>query len=283
MVSTPNKFTENNPIPPCPYMTVKNTSARKWLCLFTEVLDVKKKTAVRRVGADKSKRKEIISCSMLWSSITKRIGHTKINERVNKYIYNWNLQHPQVVQSPMANYWLKVSIDGHSEPQLVPNFLLKVSVRELHNSMVIPLEEGVLKEARYTDNNIIISDSTLRSIIPPHIKNMYARYKVICSCEFCISAKIIHSELLSCSDSYLKNLNNPSKNPQKRRSIEKDNHLFDTYKNSAMPNGHHVYQKAYAMDMDTMCAYPPYQHEFPHWKCVLRCYSNLPWIYLPGQ
>ena len=33
----------------------------------------------------------------------------------------------------------------------------------------------------------------------------------------------------------------------------------------------------------TMCAYPPHQHALPHWKCVLRCCSNLTNIDLPDQ
>ena len=78
-------------------------------------MDVKK-SDVRRVGASKLKHEAIIAGSMLWSSIPKNKGHTKINEQGNKYIYNWILQHPQVVKSKIANDCLKVSIDGHSEP-----------------------------------------------------------------------------------------------------------------------------------------------------------------------
>ena len=47
-------------------MIVKKNSARKSLRIFTEVLEVKKRTAVRRSDDDKSKRKEIRSGSMLW-------------------------------------------------------------------------------------------------------------------------------------------------------------------------------------------------------------------------
>ena len=82
---------------------------------------------------------------MLLSSIPNRKGHKKINAQVKKYLYNWILQHPQVVQSPIYIGCLKVSIDGHSEPQLFPKHLLQVSVRELCNSTVIPPEEGGLK------------------------------------------------------------------------------------------------------------------------------------------
>ena len=62
----------------------------------------------------------------------------KTNERVKKYLYNWILQHPQVVQSPIANDYLEVSIDSHYGPHVVLKLLLQVSVRELHNSMVRP-------------------------------------------------------------------------------------------------------------------------------------------------
>ena len=90
---------------------------------------------------------------MLWSSITKSKVHTKINEIFKKSLYNWILQHPQVVQSPITNDCLKFSIDGHSEPQLVPKLLLQVYVQELHNNMVVTQEEGGIKEARYKTQN----------------------------------------------------------------------------------------------------------------------------------
>ena len=86
------------------------------------------------------------------------------------------------MQYPITNDFLKVSIDNHSEPQFVSKLLLQVSAQKLHNSMVSPPEEGLLKEAIDVDNNIIISD-TLQSIIPRQLKNMSARYKVMCGCD----------------------------------------------------------------------------------------------------
>ena len=133
---------------------------------------------------------------MLWSIITKRRRNAKINEQVKKYLITWILQHPQVLQSPIVIYCLKLSIDIHSESQLAPKFLLQVSVWLLHNSMVTPPEEGGLKDAVDVDNNIIISDLTPRSIITPQLKNMSARHKVMCSCECCISTKSMNSSLL---------------------------------------------------------------------------------------
>ena len=59
MVSTPEGFTNNRPRYPITPRTLKKPSARKSLCLFTNISDVKKKTDIYRFGAAKSKRKAI--------------------------------------------------------------------------------------------------------------------------------------------------------------------------------------------------------------------------------
>ena len=53
MLSNPEGINGNIPMSPGPYMTFKKTSSRKTLNQFSEVLDVKQKTSVRRLGADK--------------------------------------------------------------------------------------------------------------------------------------------------------------------------------------------------------------------------------------
>ena len=55
MVSNTEIFTDNSPMSLGPPMVVKNCSERKSPRLFTEAVDVKEKTAVRRVVFDKSK------------------------------------------------------------------------------------------------------------------------------------------------------------------------------------------------------------------------------------
>ena len=62
--------------------------------------------------------------------------------------------------------------DDQTEPQLVPKLLLQMSIRELHNNLVSDPNDGGIKDARDEDNNIIISDSTLRSLLPPQLKKM---------------------------------------------------------------------------------------------------------------
>ena len=62
-----------------------------------------------------------------------------------------------------------------------------MSVRELHNSLVGDTNDGGIKDARDKDDNIIISDSTLPSLLSHQFKKMSARYKSMCGCECCIS------------------------------------------------------------------------------------------------
>ena len=100
--------------------------------------------------------------------------------------------------------------------------------------------DGGLKDARDEDGKIIISDSTLRLLLPPQLKKMSARYNIMCGCECCISAKSIHSSLLSWRDRYLKKLKDKRQNAQSRRSGERSHQIYTTSKNTVMPHGSHI-------------------------------------------
>ena len=112
---------------------------------------------------------------------------------------------------------------------------------------------------------------------------MSARYKIMCGCECCIYAKSMHSSLLSRSDRYLKKLKDKIPNAQSRRSGEKAHHIYETYKNILMPHGRHIYPKGYNMVNATMFPYTQFDYALPHWKCVLRCCANCPYINLLDQ
>ena len=123
----------------------------------------------------------------------KRKGHSKINEQIKRNLYTWITRHPQVIQSPISNDFLKVLLYDQTEPQLIPKLLPQVSVIELHNSFVSDPNYGGIKYDRDEDGKIIISYSTLRSLLPPQLKQISAQYKVMCGCECFFSDKSIHS------------------------------------------------------------------------------------------
>ena len=130
----------------------------------------------------------------LWTNKTKLKGHSKINGHIKRNIYAWITRHPQVVQSPISNDYLKVVFDDQTEPQLVPIFLPQVSVREPYNSLVSDPNYGGLKDARDEENNIIISDSKLRSLLPPQLKKCPhdTRTCVVVNVAFMIKVYINH-------------------------------------------------------------------------------------------
>ena len=116
-----------------------------------------------------------------------------------------------------------------TKPQLVPKLLLQVTVGELNNGLLSYPNYGGLKDARDEDGKIIISDSTLRLLLPPQLKQMSARYKIVCGGECFIYDKSINSSLLSWHDGYLKKLKDQSQNYQSRISSEKAHHIYTTY------------------------------------------------------
>ena len=169
MVSTPEEITDYSPSLPTTSTPVKKPSASKSLCLFPNMFDAKNKTSKRRVGAAKYKRISTKVGNILWNNKIKQKGHSEINKNIKCNLYKWITRH---VQSPISNDCLKVIFDYQTETQLFPKLLLQVSVRELHNSLVSDPNDDGLKYARDKENNIIIRDSTLRSLLPPQLKQM---------------------------------------------------------------------------------------------------------------
>ena len=67
-------------------------------------------------------------------------------------------------------------------------------VIELNNSLVSDPNDGDIKDAMYEDDNIIISDSTLHSMLPPQL-NFFphnTRSCVVVNVEFLLTVYIHH-------------------------------------------------------------------------------------------
>ena len=71
MVSTQEKITDYSPSLPMTQTTVKKPSARKSLCLFTNISVVKNITVICHVGSAESKFRAIKSGCGLWKNKTK--------------------------------------------------------------------------------------------------------------------------------------------------------------------------------------------------------------------
>ena len=113
MVSNPKEVTDDSPNVPMTSTLVLKTSARKSLCHFTNILNVKKKTVKRCVGASKSKHRSVKVVNSLCTHLKKRKGNSKADEHIIRNLYAWITRHTQVSQSPISNDCLKVIFDDH--------------------------------------------------------------------------------------------------------------------------------------------------------------------------
>ena len=83
ILSTPEGVTDNRPNVHMTSSPVKKPSARKSLCLFTNILDVQPKTAKHFFVAAKSRRKATKVCNSLWTKKQNEKGIQKSMIRSN--------------------------------------------------------------------------------------------------------------------------------------------------------------------------------------------------------
>ena len=104
-------------------------------------------------------------------------------------IQNWIIKHPSVVAYPIAKDTILVRdmISGNKDRR-VGKYLIQISIRELHNDLIKSKNEGGLDKV-WNGKKLLVSDKSLRYMIPINVKKFTPRYKQICRCEVCIQAK----------------------------------------------------------------------------------------------
>ena len=85
--STPEVVADNSSNLTMTSTPVEKPSASKSLCVSTNILDVKPKTAKLCFVAAKSKCKAMKVGNSMWTKKTKRKGHSKINEHIKRNLY----------------------------------------------------------------------------------------------------------------------------------------------------------------------------------------------------
>ena len=89
-------------------------------------------------------------------------------------------------ESPIAHDTLLITDAESGVKQIVPKLLLECSMQQLHNDLIASPDYGVLLGARHTDtNDVIISDTMLRSLVPPQLRPMIDHHKMMCGCAMC--------------------------------------------------------------------------------------------------
>ena len=252
-------------------------------------LGLKKSTGFRLLKNAKTKRKCIrrTANAVSWSAVKKRVGYRKVSVAIRKKVYDWAMKHPLVVHSPFMNDSLLIRDPENLRVKIrVPKLLLSVCYRELHNDM---LSDGALglPEARKEDGTPLINDTALRALLPPQIRTMSPRYKVMCGCEVCIIMDQQHRSANSYRLKLLRKLEKDAAATRGARSTRSNEtsvaiRRADEYKEAIFSNGSHLYPRPKDALGAIMCPMPE-GHDTPRMRCILRRCTDCPEYTIPRE
>ena len=106
------------------------------------------------------------------------------------------MKNSNVRESPITRDTLLI-VDAYTkEKRRVPKLLLECSMRQLHNELIASPDDGGLVGARHAIiNDLIISDTMLRSLAPTQLRPMTDNYKMMCGCAICNTSKYMQESL----------------------------------------------------------------------------------------
>ena len=167
--------------------------------------------------------------------------------------------------------------------------------RKLHNDLIeLPVDKGGngggLAEARDEKGKIIISDTALRYLLPPQLRPMTERHKLMCGCETCLVPDS-HQRSLNAFRGRLKHalaakanaMPSAGRRPAKQRKaaalLAAKNYQPSLNFNPPVP-----WHLKPGLALGEIQCQPCHDgHGFPHWDCVLRCCDACPEYPIPKE
>ena len=139
----------------------------------------------RLINKAHKQRKKLSSQEKItsWSIIKSRHGYNTQQSNLNAALFDWIINHPHVVTSPIARDSVLVKVrsqDGRVIKERVGKLLLKISVRELHQDLIQPPPIGLSGVYWKDTKKLLISERYLRSMLPPQLRAMtFAQNKFV--------------------------------------------------------------------------------------------------------
>ena len=116
-----------------------------------------------------------------------------MSPQLKEEFLDWLEKHNMVIQSPIANDTLLVRDPNNPSRKIrVNKLLLQIPVRELHNNLLSEDPNIGLKGAVDRNGNVLISDTGLRALLPPHLRMMTNQYKIVCGCQVYTQTANVH-------------------------------------------------------------------------------------------
>ena len=93
------------------------------------------------------------------------------------------MKNSNMLESPITCDTLLISDADTKVKRRVPNFLFECSMRQLHNKLIAsPYDGGLVGAIHAITNDVIISDTMLRSLAPHQLRPMTDNHKMMCGC-----------------------------------------------------------------------------------------------------
>ena len=106
------------------------------------------------------------------------------------------MKNSNVRQSPITRDTLLITDADTKLKRRVPKLLLECSMQQFHNELIASPDYGSLVGARNAiTNDVIISDTMLRSLVPPQLRPMTDNHKMMCGCAICNTSKYMQESV----------------------------------------------------------------------------------------
>ena len=124
-------------------------------------------------------------------------------------------------QSPITHDTLLIADADTKVKRRAPKLLLERSMRQLHNELIAsPDDRGLVGAIHAIKNDVIISDTMLRSVAPPQLRPMTDNRKIMCGCAICNTSKYMQESLNSWRRKQLKIMKEKAENSRERGKDE---------------------------------------------------------------
>ena len=126
-----------------------------------------------------------------------------------------------VCQSSITRDTLLIADADSQVKRRVPNILLECSMRQQHNDLIASPDDGGLVGTRHAiTNDVIISDTMIRSLAHTQLRPMRDNHKMMCGCAICKTSKYMQESLNAWRRKQLKIMKEKAENSRGRGKDE---------------------------------------------------------------
>ena len=201
---------------------------------------------------------------------TMNCSNKKIIKALRQEIVDWIMKNPNVRQSPITRDTLLITDVDTKVKCRLPKILLECSMRQLHNEIIAsPDDGGLLGAIHAKTNDVIISDTMIRSLAPPQLRPMIDNHKMMCGCAICNTSKYMKESLNAWRRKKLKIMKEKAENSRGRGKDELTQ-AYKSYADYAFPEKQTRHPRCENAADSVLCTPTNDECKLPNWKCVLR-------------